>query len=1032
MDFYADLHIHSRFSRATARTCDLPHLALWAQKKGIAVVGTGDFTHPAWRAEIAEQLVPAEPGLFRLAPELEREVAGRVPAACRRPVRFCLSVEIATIYKKGDKTRKIHHVVLAPDLEAVGRMVAALERIGNLRSDGRPILGLDSRDLLEIVLAAGEGCCLIPAHVWTPWFAVLGSKSGFDAIEDCYADLSDHIFALETGLSSDPAMNWRISALDRYRLVSNSDAHSPSKLGREACVFACELGYPAMLEALRTGEGYRGTVEFFPEEGKYHLDGHRKCKRCLEPAETRAHGGRCPDCGGLLTVGVVHRVDELADRSEAEALAAPPATAGPVRSLVPLAEVLSEILGVGPGSKRVTRTYEGLVDRLGPELDLLWSLDLEEVRRASTPLAAEALERLRSGRVIRQAGYDGEYGVIRLFEPGELDVGEARTLFAMPEPVENRGPSRAAGPTGSPAPPGATRSCGSTELDDDQRAAVEQTDGVLLVVAGPGSGKTLVLTRRLVRLIEQGVAPAAACLAITFTRRAADELRARLAALLPGQGSAVAVMTLHALGLEILRAHPAAAGLDGGFGIADEDAQVALAARALDLTERKARSLLNRLAAARRSGREPEPPDDAAALRGYRAALRSANLVDFEDLIRLAADLIESQPDLADAWRARYRFMSVDEAQDLDAQQQRLLLALAGPDPNLCAIGDPDQSIYGFRGADPRVFERLRAAYPQAREIRLVRNYRSGQAIVGGAGQVIRAGDGVDRKLAAMLENPERIGVHAAPTDKAEAEFVVHSIEQWIGGHSFFSIDSGRSVDGRVADLSFADFAVLYRTEAQAALLVEALARSGIPFQQRGHARLLELPAVRALADSLHAKPGSGDLVRRLKLRSKKVLAADSGLEPDAMQTALDLLAPLATACGTDTDRFLAELALGAQVDCFDPRADRVALLTLHAAKGLEFEVVFLTGCEDGLLPLRFGPNEAAAVDEERRLFYVGMTRAKSKLILTRAERRSLRGRKTDQAPSPFLAAVEADLQEAIAKRLPGRRKRRDDQMGLF
>src|SRR5499427_4650553 len=269
MRFHADLHIHSKYSRATSRDLDLEHLTHWAARKGIAVVGTGDFTHPAWRAELKEKLVPAEPGLFRLRDDIERAVMATLPPACRRPVRFLLEVEISTIYKKGEKTRKIHHLIYAPDLATVDRISAALARIGNIASDGRPILGLDSRNLLEITLESGPHAYLVPAHIWTPWFAALGSQSGFDSIAECYGDLAHRIFAVETGLSSDPPMNWRVSFLDRYRLTSNSDAHSPGKLGRAATCFSCEPDYFAIRRALETGEGYRGPVEFFPAEGKY-------------------------------------------------------------------------------------------------------------------------------------------------------------------------------------------------------------------------------------------------------------------------------------------------------------------------------------------------------------------------------------------------------------------------------------------------------------------------------------------------------------------------------------------------------------------------------------------------------------------------------------------------------------------------------------------------------------------------------------------------------------------------------------------
>src|SRR6266498_858472 len=303
MRFHVDLHVHSKYSRATSRDLDLEHLAYWACRKGIGVVATGDFTHPAWRAEIKEKLVPAEPGLFRLRPDLEAGVTQQLPAACQTIPRFMLSVEISTIYKKGDRTRKIHHLIYAPDFDTADRISASLGRIGNINSDGRPILGLDSRHLLEITLESHPDAYLVPAHIWTPWFAVLGSQSGFESIVECYGDLSDQIFAVETGLSSDPPMNWRLSMLDRYRLVSNSDAHSPARLGREATTLDTALDYFAIRDAFRNGEGYVGTVEFFPEEGKYHLDGHRKCGVRLTPEETKAQGGRCPVCGQPVTVG---------------------------------------------------------------------------------------------------------------------------------------------------------------------------------------------------------------------------------------------------------------------------------------------------------------------------------------------------------------------------------------------------------------------------------------------------------------------------------------------------------------------------------------------------------------------------------------------------------------------------------------------------------------------------------------------------------------------------------------------------------
>ncbi len=419
MFFYTDLHIHSKYSRATSKNGNLDELALWAEKKGLNLISTGDFTHPAWFEEIKEKLVPLGDGTFKLKNG-------------NSSVKFLLNVEISTIYKKGDKTRKVHHVVFVPDLEAAEKFRQKLSTIGNINSDGRPILGLDSRNLLEIVLESSENSYIIPAHIWTPWFSALGSKSGFDSIEECYGDLALHIFAVETGLSSDPEMNWRVSNLDKYRLVSNSDAHSPPNLAREATVFDKELDYMGIMSALKNGDGYVGTVEFFPEEGKYHEDGHRKCNVCLTPEETAKVNGICPVCGKPMTIGVLNRVNELADR---KGKIAPPPKAGRVFSLVPLPEILSEIMQVGTSSKSVVAAYEGLINKLGSELDILQVVPIEDISRAYSPLLGEGILRLRQGKVIRQAGFDGEYGVIRLFEDSELEKEKlGNLLFEMKTP----------------------------------------------------------------------------------------------------------------------------------------------------------------------------------------------------------------------------------------------------------------------------------------------------------------------------------------------------------------------------------------------------------------------------------------------------------------------------------------------------------------------------------------------------------------------------------------------------------------------
>ena len=417
MKYLADLHIHSHFSIATSRELVPEHLDLWGRIKGITVVGTGDFTHPGWTKELEEKIEPAESGLFRLKPEFRLAQGPAHQKTADGHIRFALSAEISTIYKRGDKTRKVHHLILAPSFDTVETIQRELGRIGNITSDGRPILGLDSRNLLEIVMEADEECLFVPAHIWTPWFSALGDKSGFDSINECYGDLSPHIHAIETGLSSDPAMNWQCSFLDRFTIISNSDAHSPQKLGREANCLDTELSYEAMTGAIRTGDPnhFQGTLEFYPEEGKYHHDGHRKCSVSWAPKETMKHDGLCPVCGKRVTVGVLNRVAQLADRKDGTERP----NRHPFHSMIPLKEVLSEILGVGPNSKKVGRHYDRLIESLGSEFDVLLHKDVAQIRSVGGDTLAEGIRRMRCGEVHVRAGYDGEFGVVRVFTDQE-------------------------------------------------------------------------------------------------------------------------------------------------------------------------------------------------------------------------------------------------------------------------------------------------------------------------------------------------------------------------------------------------------------------------------------------------------------------------------------------------------------------------------------------------------------------------------------------------------------------------------------
>ncbi len=403
MRIIADLHLHSKFSRATSRDMDVETLARWCNLKGITLVGTGDFTHPVWLRDLKAKLRPTGRGLFTYGSQ-----------------HFLLTVEVSNIYPQGGRLRKIHNILLAPSFEVVDRINAVLARFGSLMADGRPTLSLPSDKLVEYVMEVSPECMVIPAHVWTPWFSLYGSHSGFDALAECFGDQVRHICAAETGLSSDPAMNWRLSELDPVMMVSNSDAHSPAKLGREANVFDCELDYGEVTGILRqrNRSKFLFTIEFFPEEGKYHFDGHRACQQRLSPRETAASGGRCPACGRPVTVGVMSRVEALADR--------PPESAGagrvPFRHLIPLEEIIAEALGSQPGTAAVREEYLTVVRAIGSEFAVLLDAPLEEVARHTRPRVVEGLRRVREGRVVIRPGYDGVFGEIHIFD----SAGEER------------------------------------------------------------------------------------------------------------------------------------------------------------------------------------------------------------------------------------------------------------------------------------------------------------------------------------------------------------------------------------------------------------------------------------------------------------------------------------------------------------------------------------------------------------------------------------------------------------------------------
>jgi DNA helicase-2/ATP-dependent DNA helicase PcrA len=1064
MRFIADLHIHSHFSRATSKALDPENLSFWAQKKGITVIGTGDFTHPGWMSELRDKLVETESGLYRLRPNLQKAVDSYVPSSCLRPTWFLLSGEISCIYKKNGLTRKLHHLILMPDMGSVLKLNKRLGQIGNISSDGRPILGFDSRDLLEITLEASERAFFIPAHVWTPWFSVFGSKSGFDCLEECFEDLTGHIHALETGLSSDPPMNRRLSALDNYLLVSNSDAHSPAKLGREANVFDTDLDYSKMIQAMTGGNGFLGTVEFYPEEGKYHLDGHRKCQVRMEPEETERIQGICPVCGRQLTVGVLNRVNLLSDRDT-------PKLSKDFFSLIPLPEILSELLNTGPATKKVTSLYEKLLSGLGAELEILMDVPLGDIEAMAGPVLAEAIARMRRNQVICEGGYDGQYGIIRLFRESEKEAmtgqmalfEEKAVKYAKqpgPAPRHRKGPDKKQESIG-------TAFSGDPILDrlnPEQRSAVLHEGDNLLVVAGPGTGKTLTLTHRIAQLIRAGIAAPPQILALTFTRKAAREMGQRISRLIEGSGGGqVQVATFHGFCVDVLRSEGQKSGLPADFTLCSEwdveniGKEVFAECGEGKRSTGKFLRILPTIKATLVLDAEGPPLDHAliSLFRKYQNRLRELGMLDLDDLEVETLRLFRDHTGVCGRYGRKFPWIFVDEYQDTNTIQVELLkMIIQAGSGRLCAIGDPDQAIYGFRGADVRNFHRFSEDFHGAEVITLKRNYRSTRPILEGSAALM----GRDKPL--ECESPGGDPLFLAPcrTESEEAEMIVEQVERLIGGTTYFSLDSGRvsSYEGELS-LGFGDIGVLYRLNAQGHALEEALERAGIPFVRSGEAPLISrypinilyrflqtlqhpsnpyyarlydtlVPdAPRIMKEAMKAFPADISLVERID-RGVDLHAFDYPSEES--REAVLRLKQIAAAFEGNVEAFLDTLSLERGIDHATLLGDRVALMSLHAAKGLEWPVVFITGCEDRLMPCSlFGSKDD---EEERRLLYVGMTRARSRLILSHVTRRNLSGRILNMRPSAFLDTIPEDLVSRLDRGGWKPRKRPHKQLELF
>ncbi len=1003
--FLADLHVHSRFSRATSKSLDPLSLAAWAHVKGIHMVGTGDFTHPGWIEMLEKFLHQGQDGLLHLRDD--HDLSSMVPGfgqEIKSKTRFILTTEISSIYKQGGKVRKIHNLVFMPGFEQAKKFNQKLARVGNLESDGRPILGLDSRSLLEMVLETDPLAFVIPAHIWTPWFSLFGSKSGFDTLEECFKDLSSHIFALETGLSSDPEMNWMWSRLDRFSLVSNSDAHSAENLGREVNIFQGEMSFEGIYRALRReGLGHRflGTLEFYPEEGKYHLDGHRKCNVMMDPRQTMASRGKCPVCGKEVTVGVLNRVLSLADR---ESPVKPPFQPD-YYSVIPLKEMLSEILGVGARTKKVQSYYNALISRFGPEMDILQNVPVEDLGGYS-PVLSTALRRMRAGEVVREPGFDGQFGTISVFsrkERQEFKKGKGIVPVSLPEDKKEYARTGAGKSLSMDAQAGDHN---QFRLNPEQEEAINYDQGPVLVLAGPGTGKTQTLMGKVGSLLTNGVNPRH-ILILAFTNKAAKELKDRLAGTQGPEQALPVAETIHALAYEywqsIYNEQPMILG--------DDESRKVFSMANPELKGAALKAEWSRLAVAR----EKRDPVTEAGEK-YARQKQDWNLVDFNDLLEFWLEEIQSGK-----FARPFTHVLVDEIQDLSQLQLSLIRKLLPENgQGFFGIGDPRQSIYGFRGALRDVRETMNLHWPDLKIIYLTRNYRSSKAILEFSQTLFPQ----DQKLAAQKDIPGRISFFQAINAAQECNWIGEKIQSLLGGTAHWQADNAP----RKSFLAPSDIAVLVRFKGLVPALEKELRRRGIPVNVPEEQPYFRDPRVelilRAVAQVMGVRVEKKvfDCPEKILAGGPRSLAAYLEDVPPfdrifwkgkAFQTLEREFSRLGGWAG-----LMSSVKLESELAQVDIRAQKVMIMTMHAAKGLEFEAVFLPCLEDGIIPFagtdvllgQIDPEEKKwDPEEERRLFYVALTRAKKSIFLSLAGSRKVFGRQVNLKKSKFLKELPFD-----------------------
>lgn len=1045
--------------------------------KGITLVGTGDYTHPGWLTELQEKLEPADEGLYKLKNDFKNSLNFNLNHFTDKEVRFMLTGEISCIYKKKDKVRKVHNVVFAPDFESVKKIQYELNKIGNIKSDGRPILGFDAKDLLDLILNVSDECFLVPAHIWTPWFSVLGSKSGFDSIDQCYEDLTDNIFAVESGLSSDPPMNWACSFLDKFSIISNSDAHSPENLGREANIFDTELSYNGIKNALKGNKkGFLGTLEFFPQEGKYHLDGHRKCNICWDPVKSVQNNSICPVCGKKLTLGVMYRVAELADRN----IQNTGSGKKHFYSLIPLKEILAEIMNTKKSSKKVDEKYFALLKKLGSEFDILLNHSYQTIMKEDKILA-EGIIRMREGKVFIKEGYDGEYGEIKVFNENEKEDLSAGNLFFLGDAnneedkiiknelekysynIDIEEFKKLSSGISDELKIEDKKDIAEEELNGSQLKAVKQMEGPCLIIAGPGTGKTKTLTYKIIELLNNKIAPEN-ILAMTFSIQAAKEIKSRVNELIKNKNvmDKLMISTFHSFGLSIIEENLELTGRKENYSIINQKEKEMILKDFLNIKKDNLKKYLQNISDIKQKlknvyNNEELDLESGKIFNDYNEILAKNNLFDFDDLLNIPIRLFNENPEILEKYRDRYKWITIDEYQDINFAQYKLIKLLAfKKDANITVIGDPNQAIYGFRGADVSFINDFKKDFPKALFFQLEKSYRCTDNILNASTHIV-AGDNKESFYLKGIEEGAKIIIKEFTSDKSEAEFVAREIEKLIGGLRFFSIDSGITDGDKEDHYTFSDFTVLVRINQQIKVLEKAFKDHSIPYQKIGDTPFYNTEPFVLLIDLIKViiNPSSiflKNICNKLKIGEDFIKKLKESFNTNKLsnfikiisekyfneivenyKNELNALIETSKDFNDNPEQFINYLSTSQSIDQFERKAESVKLMTMHSAKGLEFNTVFIVGCSDKLLPFALFENYDVDIKEEERLLYVAMTRAKKYLYLTYPGSLNLFGRRIESKRSIFLERIVKELFEFQKHNFEKKKNKEDkDQLDLF